>query len=301
MDNAWKPDIVIYHDKCADGFAAAWACWKRWGDACQYVAANYGDTPPDVTNLAVLIVDFSYKRPVLEEMASRAAGIIVLDHHESAQDDLAPYAIKSGPALSVENAGVALKALISWHGPTMLADFDMQRSGAGLAWSFCHPGMPPPLLIALVEDRDLWRFDHEVTRPFGLWLYSEPFDFTRWDWIADEIERPYGNDILREATAMQRFYDGKIAEIGGYAHRRTIGDHEAVVVSCPPMFKSEMGHWLLDAYPDAPFAATFYDTGTARLWSLRGRGDGLPVSKIAEQFGGGGHRNAAGFKEVFSA
>ena len=251
-----------------------------------------------MTNLAVLIVDFSYKRRVLEEMASRAAGIIVLDHHESARDDLAPYTVKSGPALTADNANGALRALTGWRGPEIVAAFDMQRSGAGMAWSFCHPKKPEPLLIALVEDRDLWRFTYEATRPFGLWLYSEPFDFTRWDWISDEIERPFGNDIWREATAMQRFYDGKIAEIGGYAHRRTIGDHEAVVVSCPPMFKSEMGHWLLETHPDAPFAATFYDTGTARLWSLRGRDDGLAVSKIAEQFGGGGHRNAAGFKET---
>jgi hypothetical protein len=35
----WEPDMVIYHDKCADGIVAAWACWKRWGDASAAASA----------------------------------------------------------------------------------------------------------------------------------------------------------------------------------------------------------------------------------------------------------------------
>jgi nanoRNase/pAp phosphatase (c-di-AMP/oligoRNAs hydrolase) len=48
---------------------------------------------------------------------------------------------------------------------------------------------------------------------------------------------------------------------------------------------------------EAPFAACYYDKPGARVFSLRSRGDdGMDVSAIAAIYGGGGHRNAAGFQ-----
>ena len=47
-ETIYQPDVVIYHDKCMDGFTAAWAIWKRWGDAPEYVARNYGMDPPEL-------------------------------------------------------------------------------------------------------------------------------------------------------------------------------------------------------------------------------------------------------------
>ena len=45
-----------------------------------------------------------------------------------------------------------------------------------------------------------------------------------------------------------------------------------------------------------PFAACYWDTPEGRVFSLRSSSDGVDVSEIAKQFGGGGHKNAAGFK-----
>lgn len=33
----YRPDVVIYHANCADGFGAAWAAWMRWGSAIRFV------------------------------------------------------------------------------------------------------------------------------------------------------------------------------------------------------------------------------------------------------------------------
>ena len=44
-----------------------------------------------------------------------------------------------------------------------------------------------------------------------------------------------------------------------------------------------------------PFAACYWDTEGARVFSLRSADDGLDVSEIAKQYGGGGHVRAAGF------
>jgi nanoRNase/pAp phosphatase (c-di-AMP/oligoRNAs hydrolase) len=48
-----------------------------------------------------------------------------------------------------------------------------------------------------------------------------------------------------------------------------------------------------------PFAACYWDTPDGRFFSLRSSDAGEDVSAIAQQYGGGGHRNAAGFSVPF--
>jgi hypothetical protein len=79
---------------------------------------NAGKPPPDVTGLDVAIVDFSYKRPVMIELARKAKSILVLDHHKTAEAEL----IEPCPGIEVH--------------------FDMNRSGAVMAWEYFHPGVP---------------------------------------------------------------------------------------------------------------------------------------------------------------
>lgn len=299
MSAAWKPDIVIYHDHCADGFGAAWACWMMWRDAPEYVAANYGAQPPDVTGKDVLIVDFSYKRDVLREMGRLARSIIVLDHHKTAQADLADWAVNdvAGSFWVGDDPMKDVRLNDDYVGQPIAALFDMNKSGACLAWEFCHE-TPAPMLIRLIQDRDLWRFTMEDTKPFALWLRAEPFSFDRFELVAQQLDDGRDcHEIMVEARAMQRFFEAKVEEIASFASKRLIGEHEAIAVNCPPMFASEVGHALLDKHPDAPFAATYFDGPRNRMWSLRSRDDRQDVSIIAASFGGGGHRNAAGFGE----
>ena len=294
---AYKPDMMIYHANCADGFGAAWAAWLRWGDTVEYVPRAYGQPAPDVLGKHVLIGDFSFKRDVMETLAKSAASIIVLDHHESAEAELQPWRV----LVDKHNSPLTVDAVESaWATDdrigAVLAHFAMARSGARMAWDFCFPGEEAPLLIRLIEDRDLWRFTMLETKPFGVWLRCEPFDFERWEIIAQQLND--GRDaerIFSEATAMQRFFDQKVAEIGRLARNGLIGGHEVPLCNCPPMFASEVGHWLLDENPAAPFVATYSDQGKSRGYSLRSRDDRLNVADIARKFGGGGHRNAAGF------
>jgi hypothetical protein len=116
-----KP-LVIYHGKCPDGMTAAWAVRKALGEG-DYVPANHGDAPPDVAGRDVVIVDFSYRRAIMEAMFAEAKSLLVLDHHKSAEAELADLPF---------------------------ATFDMGRSGAGMAWDWFHPGQPRPALVNLV-------------------------------------------------------------------------------------------------------------------------------------------------------
>lgn len=299
---AWKPDIVIYHSPCDDGFAAAWACWKRWGDSIDYFPATYGKPAPDVVGKNVLIVDFSYKRPMLVDMARDARAIVVLDHHKTAREDLEALPLlllaedSDGKDCRIEDVDRQIEEVRDAGEPRILCHFDMERSGARLAWDFCHPGKPAPDLISYIEDRDLWRFDHPETRAFSLWLRSHPYDFATWSRIADQLEEDR-DDIMLQAAAIEAFYDQKVAEIVRTAQWRPINNITVPVANCTWAFASDVAHELLKAHPAAPFAATYYDRGDgSRTYSLRSEDKREDVSAIAKRYGGGGHRNAAGFE-----
>ena len=122
---------VWYHANCADGFGAAWSAWKILGDEANYQPVRHGDPIPEVHSaMRLAIVDFAYRRDQLLEIAEKVDTLIVLDHHRSAAKDL---------------DGLDF------------ARFDLNKSGARMAWEYWHPGVELPDLLAYVEDRDLWR------------------------------------------------------------------------------------------------------------------------------------------------
>lgn len=280
-----KPDICIYHSPCADGFAAAWAVWKRWPDI-EFVPACYGAPPPDVAGKHVLIVDFSYKRPVLEAMAGDALSVTVLDHHKTAEADLRPYAAQALelPSLLAERPGLRLQAL-----------FDMNQSGAMLAWRWCHDGAGAPQLIRYVQDRDLWRFDLPFSRDVAADLFSRDYDFAVWDAFAEQLETPAGLQlIVTSGEAIERKHRKDIDELLGLTCRHlVIGGVRVPVANIPYTMASDAANQLAEGNA---FAACYYDNADGRrVFSLRSKPEGADVSAVAAAYGGGGHARAAGF------
>lgn len=251
---------VWYHANCADGFAAATAAWMVLGDGANYTAVRHGEPPPPVgpkTRLA--IVDFAYPREQLLTIAREVESLIVLDHHRSAELDL---------------AGLEF------------ARFAMDKSGVRMAWEFWHPDKAFPEVFALIEDRDLWRWALADSREVGLALAQEPFEFERWATLDLGELRTMGHMLMG-------FQASLISRTLSKAHWITLGEYRVPACnSC--LFQSELGDELCLKYPEAPFAAVYYNKGEAIAWSLRSIGE-FDVSRVASSFGGGGHRNAAGF------
>lgn len=293
----YQPDLVIYHDNCMDGFTAAWAVWRRWGDEPEYIARNYGMAPPaDLAGKHVLIVDFSFSRGLLVDMVSNggAASVMILDHHKTAREDLDPFLFhESSPgAIGADDALGMLRDLDELGRPPIIAMFDMERSGAGMAWDFCFGYHTRPKLVDLVEDRDLWRFAFgDESKWLHLALSCGAKDMARWDRLAS-----YPHDEIRKGEAIAAYRDSLVEEIAGRAVPRWIGGKRGMLVDCPYALVSDVGHRLLDLHLDAQFAAAEVRGVEATTYSLRSRDDGADVSEIARKFGGGGHRNAAGFK-----
>ena len=270
--------LVIYHGNCADGFSAAWCFWRKYGTGADYMAGVYQQDPPDVTGRDVYLVDFSYKRPVVEQMLKTANSVTLIDHHKTAIEDLQPLFMQD-----------------SWIGePRQLAHFtDLNRSGATLAWDYLFPGESRPLLLGHVEDRDLWRFKLSGTREIQAFVFSHEYSFELWDRLmsADQVELL---KMTAAGAAIERKHHKDVAELVGVCKRRmVIGGHDVPVASLPYTLVSDAGHLMAQG---EPFAACYWDTADGRTFGLRATDEGLDVSEVAKRYGGGGHAKAAGFK-----
>lgn len=106
-----KP-LCIYHGNCADGFGAAWV-FSRYADReFDFHPGVYQDAPPDVEGRDVYLVDFSYKREVVESMMRKCRSVTLIDHHKTALEDLAPlFEDMDCTCCRVENSG----AMLAWE------------------------------------------------------------------------------------------------------------------------------------------------------------------------------------------
>ena len=263
-----KP-LCIYHANCADGFAAATVVRMAYGaDNIDFHPARYQNPPPDVSGRDVILVDFSYKRPVLLEMASLANHILILDHHKSAKDDL-----------------VDLPSNVELV-------FDMNRSGAVMAFNHYYPRKIPYQLLLHIQDRDLWRFELQGTKEIQAALFSYPYDFDLWESFM-KIDG-FCVELFKEGTVLVRKHTKDVNELIKLAATRDIiGGYDVPVLNAPYFYSSEAGHIMCEG---EKFAACYYDLPDRREYSLRSSTNGgIDVSKVAIQYGGGGHKHAAGF------
>lgn len=297
-------NVVLYHDNCFDGMASAWAAWKKLGDNATYRGVTYG--PKDINDMMqdcyenanindnLYILDFSFPRDVLLALHDKVNKLVVLDHHKTAQKDL-------------EGLDFCI--------------FDMEKSGARLAWEYFHYphhgqegthlgftnadyhdsslGLNPfyiPKLIQYIEDRDLWRFALPNSHEVNAFIQSFPMEIKQYDKIHGMLE----NDLdfcYHQGEAIERYKETMIEAQCKNHWLEQIGEFLVPCVNSTILF-SEVGNRLCQMYPTYPFAM-YYTEKIAngkkmKQYGLRSIGD-FDVSEVAKKYGGGGHKNAAGF------
>jgi hypothetical protein len=281
MKTEHKVPLVIYHADCADGFGAAWVIWSLFSH-WEFMEGRYGMQLPDVRDRVVYMVDFSFKRPELYELARSATSIIIIDHHESAIRELAmPF---TGDNICPIHTSLSL-----------------EHSGAILTWRWFLPGVEPPELLLYIEDRDLWRKKLPGCDEVAFALRQYPQDVALWGKLMDEgVTRliTEGGPILRY---YQRQVDNQIEEWCRTPTYIGIGQAVGPCLNSTMEYASELAQGLADQwdaeYEGAGFGVVFQHRGESHIkYSLRSNTpDGANVSEIAEMIGGGGHRHSAGF------
>ncbi len=267
---------LIFHAGCPDGFGAAWSAHRAWGDDARYIPRGHNDAfdPERFENELVVFADISLPNPLLLRLGEVAAEILILDHHLTARDHFA-----SDP--SVENTLTA-----NGH----RVHFDLERSGAMLAWNHFHPDESAPDLLRYVQDQDLWEWKLPESEAINAAIGSHPWRFNDWDELA---ARPI-ESLAEEGRPIVRANRIEVERAVALAHPVAIGNLriEAVNARHP---RAAIGHVLAKrAKYGQPWGIVYRLMGSRVDCSIYSLGD-CDASAIATQFGGGGHRNAAGF------
>lgn len=263
--------IILYHGSgCPDGFGAAYAAWKKFGENAEYHPLSRGEEPPVelCKGNIVYFVDFCYPKDIMDQFVAVAKKLVVLDHHSGVQD-------------------------VTESMPEFV--FDNNRSGAGIAWDYFHPNTPRPALIDLVEDDDLFRFALADTRDVITYLEVQSFDFALWDSIAAKLDSPNDKEAMLEKARTYREYFNLLAKISvDHAKLISFEGYEIYFAYAHPLksMKSYVGNILAKKKGPCALVVSAHPEG----YGVSIRGDGtVDVSKIAQKFGGNGHKDSSGF------
>lgn len=295
----------IGHKDNLDGFASMWVVHhyfssfkdninlslatqgilQRPGDV-EYIYTNYGEAVPPLEPESILyIVDFSYPPETLRGLAAAHKKIVVVDCRDSAVAELAAELEKR---LLPDNVQFV---------------YMPGHSGCVTTWYtlFFQQGIEAPYFLKLIEDRDLWTFKYEDTKPFCRSLKSLINTFSNFDKVnqCSSVEGGLAafietgtcllgddmmnvNTIIRE-TARALPFDGTT---------------DAIVTNAPAWLAAEVNDVLLSTERMAErFVATYYDTEDHRVFRLNSKkGSDIDVLEIAKRYGGGGGKHSAGFK-----
>lgn len=269
-------NLVLYHGNCQDGFCAAWVAWQHFKDDAEYVAMHHGGV--DFGNVVeksrgknVFIFDFCFTPVQTFVLQSAAKSLEIHDHHKTA----------------IEAFEKEMKNY-SWRSSTVIK-FTINNSGAGLA--FKRFGKESSnWIVDYVEDRDLWRNSLPHTAEINAYLGTLDYSFEAWENVWTGISPStahalgtgslaYKNSMVRQAVAQ-----AQLVTFMGY--------RDIPVVNMQYVGISEALNILAKDYK---FAVGYSVRGDGKtVVSLRSVGN-FDVSLIAKYFGGGGHKNAAGF------
>lgn len=302
--------LVIYHAHCADGFGAAFAAWMKLGDDAEYLPMSYSDDAlRDVSyeGRDVYVLDFSFDRTTTEILFGGAHSVVWLDHHKTAFETWCGWGC---------NIELPFKQIFT--DPSVFILLDNNKSGALIAWEYFHPDTPVPMLIQHLDDYDRWQFKLDGTKAFNkaLWSYA-PWSFDQWKTKflpADTGKRNLTfyataiySDLCKEGAAILRAHDQNVAAVveAGvvpctmyvrWQDSESIGTcpKPGLAANAPYYLASDVGHALANRSGTYGLVWALNKDGRVKC-SIRSNGD-YDVSAIAKQFGGGGHKNAAGFE-----
>ncbi len=269
-----KNIVILYHNKCDDGFGAAWAAWKKFGNKAEYIGINPGDSP--VKGLAgknIYMVDVSYGLEDIKRLLKITKSLTVIDHHITAKQ-------------------------ISHLLPNSLFNFDFTISGAVLSWQYFHPGKKVPMLLRYIQDQDLWHWRLPFAQEIMSSLKLYDFDFKVWSKIAIGCENKKSiKKYINEGNILFTQRKIGVREALKDATKVKFCGHTTLAVNTRSAV-SDIGEALCKKLP--PIGIIWSVRGDKIVVSLRSNGK-ADVSKLAAKFGGGGHKVSAAFRLPLSS
>ncbi len=263
-----KKIVVLYHADCPDGFSGAWAAWKKFGKKADYIGQDRKNPLPKLKNKEVYFIDYA-PRPaaVVRDLVKNNKQVTIIDHH------------------------ITAKPIIKFASEHL---FDINHSGAVLAWLYFHPSKPLPHLLRYIEDCDIWKWKMPRAQEITSYINLIDFNFKNWDRLSQDFENKNKLKKIIEKGAIILAYRKKlIEEILGEAELVNFEGYKILAANAPSFLDSDLGHAMAKKQP--PLSIVWRREKDITRFSLRSNGK-VNVAKIAEKFGGGGHKAASGFR-----
>jgi oligoribonuclease NrnB/cAMP/cGMP phosphodiesterase (DHH superfamily) len=259
--------VVIYHGNCPDGFGGAWAAWKKFGSKAAYLPARDRSAPPvPLKNKIVYIIDYTYDAHIVKKLIKDNIRVTAIDHH------------------------------ISQEAATKMTEqylYDVNHSGATLAWKYFHPLKKMPILLRYVEDRDIWKWKVPHSKELLMLVDLAPKDFQAWSILARDFDDARMHAMyVKKGALLLLHYRSLYEKLLPSAELVKFEGKKIYALNCPYYFADDLGHIL--AMKTHSFALLWNESGARIRVSLRAEGN-VDVSKIAKKYGGGGHKKSSGF------
>ncbi len=267
--------MICIHHNDLDGRCSA-AIVERFNferPIIYYIETDYKDLPPSrrvIKGQDVIIVDFSYNPTEMAEIINHAKTVVWIDHHATAKD----YPYQNLPGIRNFN--------------------DKQESGCELTWRYftqLNNKAVMPHAVQLIGDYDKWALKMPFSKAFyeGMKLIPNGPRDKIWVGLLND-ERILCSQISHDgeiAITYRNNYCDSLCRSFGY--EAEIGGYKAYVCN-QFMFGSGGFGERFNKYPLC--LAYIYDGKkfTVSLYS-----ETVDVSIIAKNYGGGGHKGAAGF------
>jgi len=276
----------FFHSSDLDGHCSG-AIIKYKFPECEMIPIDYGDKFPWTTIQpfeTIYMVDFSLQP--FEKMFmlnNLTPNLIWIDHHKSAIEAHKDWNCTYSEYLSIQGVG---------------------KVGIGacqLVWEYLFPNTPVPKFVKLLAEYDVWNHSNPDTLPFqygmrlretnpatdeGMQIWHRLFaaSFFEQDKIIED-----GKIVLKYQEQIDKKYCERFAFETEFEGLKAIAVNKGLANS--NTFKSIKG---IDKYD---IIITFCMISPGKGWtvSLYTTKPDVDVSMIAKKYGGGGHKQAAGF------
>jgi len=272
--------MKCFHHTDLDGTSAAAVVLRALGDSVEMFRIDHKIPFPFEKiekDEEVIIVDFSLSKDNFEKLLEITENVIWIDHHKTAIDEN-------------ESISDKLKGLRR-----------IGTAGGELCWEYYFPDIPVPKLLHIIGDYDVQggefgKLSDEVHS--GCISYPTEPESEFWNHIFDpeagnneeviELLSKKGKAIL----GYQRNYHHKNL-IRDWSFMTEFEGYKACAVNA-----GQIAGKLVAKHVKEPIdiMISYIHDGSRFTISLYSITDGIDVAEIAEKFGGGGHKGAAGFR-----
>lgn len=275
---------ICFHHNDPDGKCAAAIVNRAISpDNIEFIEMKYSkEIPFDKikANDEIIIVDFSFKPEQMELLFEISSDIIWIDHHKTILDH-------------------------PWNNEDIRGIREVGKSGALLTWEYFADeessnifNKPIPLAVQLISDYDCWILKDQRSKPFvfGLQTYDlSPTSYV-WDELFKEKDMQVKNvfipRIIEKGFVCLAFIEALGFDYGTQYGFETKFEGYNCFAQGFYMFGSTAFGDRINQYDICISYEWLGDKWIIGLYSVKPE---IDVSEIAKEWGGGGHKGAAGF------